>query len=176
MCYPLYSKNRYILEFLRLLWLVLCYFSLTRLALLLGHWGEIDANPGELPLTLLTGLLYDLSFCLYASLPLLLYLWLVPGRWWTQRWHRRLMLGVIAALALTGPVLAQGDSQLEVRVPVAIILAILVFGGLWGFWGIFFAIPLATVVQAVLKAWPRIINHDESGNDNDAPADADANT
>ncbi len=39
--------------------------------------------------------------------------------------------------------------------PVAIIVAILVFGGLWGFWGIFFAIPLATVVAAVLKAWPR---------------------
>lgn len=39
--------------------------------------------------------------------------------------------------------------------PIAIIVAILVFGGLWGFWGIFFAIPLATVVQAVLKAWPR---------------------
>ena len=43
--------------------------------------------------------------------------------------------------------------------PVAIIVAILVFGGLWGFWGVFFAIPLATVVQAVLKAWPR--NEDE---------------
>jgi putative permease len=39
--------------------------------------------------------------------------------------------------------------------PVAIIVAILVFGGLWGFWGVFFAIPLATVVQAVLRAWPR---------------------
>lgn len=39
--------------------------------------------------------------------------------------------------------------------PIAIIVAVLVFGGLWGFWGIFFAIPLATVVQAVLKAWPR---------------------
>ena len=38
--------------------------------------------------------------------------------------------------------------------PVAIILAILVFGGLWGFWGIFFAIPLATLVQAILQAWP----------------------
>ena len=38
--------------------------------------------------------------------------------------------------------------------PIAIIVAILVFGGLWGFWGVFFAIPLATVVQAVLKAWP----------------------
>ncbi len=39
--------------------------------------------------------------------------------------------------------------------PVAIIVAILIFGGLWGFWGIFFAIPLATLVQAVLKAWPK---------------------
>ena len=39
--------------------------------------------------------------------------------------------------------------------PVAIILAILVFGGLWGFWGIFFAIPLATFVKAVINAWPR---------------------
>jgi putative permease len=39
--------------------------------------------------------------------------------------------------------------------PIAIITALLVFGGLWGFWGIFFAIPLATVVQATIKAWPR---------------------
>jgi putative permease len=38
--------------------------------------------------------------------------------------------------------------------PVAIIIAILIFGGLWGFWGVFFAIPLATLVQAVLNAWP----------------------
>ncbi len=38
--------------------------------------------------------------------------------------------------------------------PVAIIVAVLVFGGLWGFWGVFFAIPLATVVQSVIKAWP----------------------
>lgn len=39
--------------------------------------------------------------------------------------------------------------------PVAIIVAVLVFGGLWGFWGVFFAIPLATLVNAVLRAWPR---------------------
>ena len=39
--------------------------------------------------------------------------------------------------------------------PVAIIVAILVFGGLWGFWGVFFAIPLATLVQAVISAWPK---------------------
>jgi putative permease len=37
--------------------------------------------------------------------------------------------------------------------PVAIITAILAFGGLWGVWGLFFAIPLATLVHAVLKAW-----------------------
>jgi putative permease len=39
--------------------------------------------------------------------------------------------------------------------PIAIIVAVLVFGGLWGFWGVFFAIPLATLVKAVLRAWPR---------------------
>jgi putative permease len=39
--------------------------------------------------------------------------------------------------------------------PVAIIAAILFFGGVWGFWGIFFAIPLATVIQAIIRAWPR---------------------
>lgn len=37
--------------------------------------------------------------------------------------------------------------------PIAIIVAILLFGGLWGIWGLFFAIPLATLVHAVLKAW-----------------------
>lgn len=38
--------------------------------------------------------------------------------------------------------------------PVAIIIAVLVFGGLWGFWGVFFAIPLATLVKAVWNALP----------------------
>lgn len=38
--------------------------------------------------------------------------------------------------------------------PIAIIVAILFFGGLWGLWGVFFAIPLATLVKAVLTAWP----------------------
>lgn len=38
--------------------------------------------------------------------------------------------------------------------PAAIIIAVLVFGGLWGVWGVFFAIPLATLIQAVLNAWP----------------------
>ncbi len=37
--------------------------------------------------------------------------------------------------------------------PVAIIVAVLFFGGLWGLWGLFFAIPLATLAHAVIKAW-----------------------
>jgi len=38
--------------------------------------------------------------------------------------------------------------------PISIITAVLIFGGLWGFWGIFFAIPLATFIKAVIRAWP----------------------
>ena len=40
--------------------------------------------------------------------------------------------------------------------PVAIIVAVLLFGGLWGVLGLFFAIPLANLVQAVVNAWPRL--------------------
>jgi putative permease len=40
--------------------------------------------------------------------------------------------------------------------PITIIVAVLAFGGLWGVWGVFFAIPLATLVKAIYKAWPRI--------------------
>ncbi len=41
--------------------------------------------------------------------------------------------------------------------PVAIIVAVLFFGGVWGFWGVFFAIPLATLVTAILESWPKTI-------------------
>ena len=62
--------------------------------------------------------------------------------------------GVIQALDgnLLAPLLFSEAVNLH---PVAIIVAILFFGGLWGFWGVFFAIPLATVLNAVLRAWPR---------------------
>jgi putative permease len=42
---------------------------------------------------------------------------------------------------------------------IAIIIAILFFGGIWGFWGVFLAIPLATVVKAVLTAWQQMEGH-----------------
>lgn len=39
--------------------------------------------------------------------------------------------------------------------PVAIILGILLFGALGGFWGIFFAIPLVILVNSLIKFWPK---------------------
>ncbi len=39
--------------------------------------------------------------------------------------------------------------------PVAIIVAVVFFGSLWGIWGVFFAIPLATLIQAVINVWPQ---------------------
>jgi len=45
--------------------------------------------------------------------------------------------------------------------PVAIIVAILFFGGLWGVWGVFFAIPLGTLVNSVIRAWPSASHEEE---------------
>jgi putative permease len=76
---------------------------------------------------------------------------------WGWGWgFGQLMIAYAVIQALDGNVLVPLLFSEAVNLhPVAIIVAILVFGGLWGFWGVFFAIPLATLVQAVLKAWPR---------------------
>ena len=52
---------------------------------------------------------------------------------------------------LLAPILMSGATSLH---PIAVIVAILIFGGLWGFWGVFFAIPLATLINSIIKAWP----------------------
>lgn len=36
----------------------------------------------------------------------------------------------------------------------SILAAILIFGGLWGFWGVFFSIPLATFISTLIVHWP----------------------
>jgi putative permease len=66
------------------------------------------------------------------------------------------MLGYLAIQILDGnllvPLLFAELVQLH---PVIIIAAILVFGGLWGTVGVFFAIPLALFLRTVWQAWPR---------------------
>ena len=57
---------------------------------------------------------------------------------------------------LLAPLLLSGVVNLH---PVAIVVAVLLFGGLWGLWGLFFAIPLATLANAVVKAWFARIEH-----------------
>ena len=66
------------------------------------------------------------------------------------------LLGIYALIqALDGNVLVPLLFSEVVNLhPVAIIVAVLLFGGIWGFWGVFFAIPLATLFKAVVSAWP----------------------
>lgn len=40
--------------------------------------------------------------------------------------------------------------------PITIIIAVLAFGGIGGIWGVFFAIPLATLIKAIYSAWPNL--------------------
>jgi len=74
--------------------------------------------------------------------------------WSSEFWYILLAYGVIQALDGNVLVPLLFSEVVDIH-PVAIIIAVLVFGGIWGFWGVFFAIPLATLVQAVLKAWPK---------------------
>ena len=50
------------------------------------------------------------------------------------------------------PVLFSSRNNLH---PIIILIAVLFFGGIWGFWGLFFAIPLATFIKAIFNAWPQ---------------------
>lgn len=74
--------------------------------------------------------------------------------WSDQFIYLMVVYGVIQALDgnVLVPLLFSEAVSLH---PVAIICAVLLFGGLWGFWGVFFAIPLATLCKALLDAWPR---------------------
>ncbi len=74
--------------------------------------------------------------------------------WGSEFMWVMIVYGVIQALDgnVLVPVLFSEAVNLH---PVAIITSVLVFGGLWGLWGVFFAIPLATLVKAVISSWPR---------------------
>ncbi|HPE60668.1 MAG TPA: AI-2E family transporter [Thiolinea sp.] len=72
-----------------------------------------------------------------------------------------IVYGVIQFLDgnLLVPLLFSGMVNLH---PAAIITAVLVFGAIWGVWGVFFAIPLATLIHAVINAWPRAVQSHEN--------------
>lgn len=113
----------------------------------------------SLPYALLLALAVGLSVIIpiigasVVTIPVLMVAWFEWG-WSSQFIWLAIAYGVIQALDgnVIVPLIFSEAVNLH---PVAIIVAILVFGGLWGFWGVFFAIPLATLVQAILSAWPR---------------------
>ncbi|QLB40662.1 MULTISPECIES: AI-2E family transporter [Mannheimia] len=66
-----------------------------------------------------------------------------------------LMLAFVISQLLDGNLLVPYLFSEAVNLhPLIIIISVLIFGGLWGFWGVFFAIPLATLVKAVVQAIP----------------------
>lgn len=67
-----------------------------------------------------------------------------------------LMLSYLVIQAIDGNVIVPLLFSEAVNLhPVAIIISILIFGALWGFWGVFFAIPLATLFKAIINSWPK---------------------
>ena len=78
------------------------------------------------------------------------------SQWGTGSELTYLMVVYFIIQALDGNVLVPFLFSEAVNLhPVAIILAVVFFGGIWGMWGVFFAIPLATLVKAVINAWPK---------------------
>lgn len=79
----------------RLISLFLLFFTtsalLTRAALMVWNWEQINHNPLTLLAILGIGLFYDLVSGLYAAIPFILYLALVPRRVLQSRWHRLLL-------------------------------------------------------------------------------------
>ena len=68
-----------------------------------------------------------------------------------------LMLGYLVIQTLDGfllvPLLFSEVNNLH---PLAIVIAVLVFGAWFGLAGVFFAIPLAILLRAILGAWPKV--------------------
>jgi putative permease len=88
-----------------------------------------------------------------ATIPIIIVAFTQWG-WSSQFAYLMIAYAVITVLDgnVLVPLLFSGTMNLH---PVAIIVAVIIFGKIWGFWGIFFAIPLATVVKAIMDAWPQ---------------------
>jgi len=87
-----YAQIRY-LSIVVLAWLTV--FALTRSLLLASHLAEANISISNLVGLYAVGLIYDLSFLLYATLPMALYLLLCPRKLWQQSYYKKLMAYVM---------------------------------------------------------------------------------
>lgn len=67
-----------------------------------------------------------------------------------------MLMGYLAIQAIDAyllvPMIFSGAMDIH---PIVIIVSIVFFGALFGFWGVFLAIPLASIIQTILYAWPQ---------------------
>lgn len=119
-------------------WLVFAVMGLNY-AILLGALVGISVFVPYIGATVVTFPVLIIAFFQWGTSPSFLYLTIVYG-----------VIQTLDATILV-PLLFSEAVNLH---PIAIIVAILVFGGIWGFWGVFFAIPLASFVQVLITAWP----------------------
>lgn len=75
-----------------------------------------------------------------------------------------LMIAYFVIQALDGNVLVPILFSEAVNLhPVSIIVAVLLFGSIWGVLGVFFAIPLATLIKSIVNAWPAALEQVADG-------------
>jgi len=90
------SRWRY-LAMISIAWLTL--FTVTRVILLCASFSAADASVWQLLLVFVQGLVYDLGFLSFASLPLGLYLVFCPQWLWSKSWHQ-FVLRMMFAISL----------------------------------------------------------------------------
>lgn len=74
---------------LAVLALVICGTSfLTRIALLIYSWPNLELNPLSFIAIFLIGLFYDLVVFCYFAIPVALYCWLMKDSWYQRKWQR----------------------------------------------------------------------------------------
>ena len=127
--------------------------------LIVGSVTSVTFSLLGLNYSLLLGVLVGVSVLIpfvgaaVVTIPVLLVAIIQFGWSWDMAW---VMGAYLIIQALDGNVLVPLLFSEAVDLhPIAIIVAVLVFGGLWGVWGVFFAIPLATLVKAIYNAWPQ---------------------
>jgi putative permease len=125
---------------------------------LVGSVSFLVFNLLELDFALLLAVLVGLSVVIpyigatVATLPIVAVAYVQWG-FGSEFYTVMIAYGVIQLIDgnLLSPIIFSETNNLH---PVAIIAAVLVFGGIWGLAGVFFAIPLATFIKAIINAWP----------------------
>ena len=77
-------------------------FTFTRMALLLKSGSGFDWNILNLLGVFSIGLFYDLAMLSYFIIPLVLYCWLLPSKWFAKSGHRFVLYGYLLLMVFLG--------------------------------------------------------------------------